>query len=129
MLVADAETGLVIPDESTYDGDELIHIYRIDISEWLDHGRKTHRNKVAGTHDILDFGYWYTRDPLPGFAYEPPAYAWREGLARNGWDFYPIPPRENGNFIEDMPTIMRILGSSCYHWQCVGGRFYIRRAE
>ncbi len=136
-LVVDPATGVVDRAASKYvddtdpdaNADGLRAIYKIDIAEWLRNGWNPSLQRLCGTHDILDFGYWFERTPLPGFGYEPPTYAWREGLAWCGWEYYPIPPDRVGNIVEDMATIRRLVGSGCYEWQSRNGRIFVRRCE
>lgn len=49
-------------------------------------------------------------------------------LERAGWERYPLLADVNGGFREDMNLIRGMLGSDCYEWQRVAGRFWIRRA-
>ena len=71
-LAFDPETGGVRRQALTEDY-EKIQILCVDVAEWR------HRypgEKVANSHDILDFGYWY-EDEDGNIRYEPPAEGWR----------------------------------------------------
>lgn len=77
-IVVDALTGNVDPAASVYYDDPthaqgewpIRNIRRFNVDEW----RKTYPDEVLedSEQDILDFGYWINRTPLPGFIYEPP---------------------------------------------------------
>lgn len=68
-LAVNADTGDVLPDQSTYDGDALRPIKKFDLPEWRGHWKRD----LPESLDILDVGYWNADG-----SYEEPAHDWRE---------------------------------------------------
>ena len=69
-LVVTIPAGEVLPEQSTYDGDEIRPIIKFDLAEWC---KYYDQKSLPQSLDILDVGYW-NKDGT----YEPPAYDWRK---------------------------------------------------
>lgn len=69
-LVFDADTGRVIPGDTTLDADFGEIPVRVDVEEWR---RRYPGEDIEHGNDILDPGYWFADG-----RYEPPCESWRE---------------------------------------------------
>ncbi len=79
------------------------------------------KSNVTTFRSQIDRAEWYD---IP-FAYLP---FWDKSNLQ-GWHTYPVRPLDNGGLNEDMPTIIKILGSPMYEWKQERGQHYIRRAQ
>jgi len=71
-VVFDAATGFVV--SHTLEPDFGPAPYKVDVDEWrLNYPGET----LSGSHDILDFGYWFRKPGETKATYEPPAEEWR----------------------------------------------------
>jgi hypothetical protein len=71
-LVVDADSGVVMVEESNYEGGEYRDIVRFDLAE-----NKLYNGELEEEGDILDFGYLAVKGE--GQVYEPPVSSWRNG--------------------------------------------------